>query len=80
MLIIKFLSLVKVAPKSKIVSAEWSIDGLTGFFIGNDNKMYNIATQREIKMVLNGYSKGYYLNRKFYSLTRLRPLLRKINV
>jgi hypothetical protein len=58
---------VKFALKSKIVTIEWTIEGYTGFFVGNDKKMYKIATRREIKMVLNGYSKGYYLNRKFYT-------------
>jgi hypothetical protein len=71
---------VKFSLKSRTITASWYIEGITGFIVGEDNKMYNIATRREIKMVLNGYTKGYYLNRKFYSLTRLRPLLRKVNV
>lgn len=79
-MIINNLSLVKISLKPKKITAAWYIEGLTGFIISDENKMYNIATRREIKMVLNGYTKGYYLNRKFYSLTRLRPLLRKINI
>ncbi len=71
---------MKLSLKPRKVTAAWSIEGHTGFFVGEDKKMYNIATRREIRMVLNGYTKGYYLNRKFYSLTRLRPLLRKIDV
>jgi hypothetical protein len=71
---------VKLKLKSKTITAAWLIEGFEGYFIGHDNKMYRIATRREIRMVLNGYSKGYYLNRKFCSLTYLRPLLRKIEI
>ena len=79
-LIINTLTFVKLTLKPQKITASWYIEGLTGFIVGDDNKIYNIATRRQIRMVLNGYTKGYYLNRKFYSLTRLRPLLRKINV
>lgn len=66
--------------KPKNIKAKWLIDGYPDFFIGEDKKMYRLKTQREIKLTLNGYTKGYYLNRKFFSLHQLRPLLRKIDV
>lgn len=66
--------------KSKIIRAKWLIEGQPDFFIAEDKKMYRLKTQREIKLTLNGYTKGYYLNRKFFSLHQLRPLIRKIDV
>ena len=71
---------MKVLLKSKSIKAKWLIEGQPDFFIGEDKKMYRIKTQREIKLTLNGYTKGYYLNRKFFSLHQLRPLIRKRDV
>lgn len=72
--------MVNLTIKSKIIKAKWLIDGQPDFFIAEDKKMYRLKTQREIKLTLNGYTKGYYLNRKFFSLRQLRPLIRKIDV
>ena len=38
----------------------------------------NTKTSRLIKIVLNGRSKGYWINKKFYSLNTLRSELVKI--
>lgn len=72
--------MVSLIIKPKIIKAKWLIDGQPDFFIAEDKKMYRLKTQREIKLTLNGYTKGYYLNRKFFSLRQLRPLIRKIDV
>lgn len=72
--------MVNLTIKSKIIRAKWLIEGQPDFFIAEDKKMYRLKTQREIKLTLNGYTKGYYLNRKFFSLHQLRPLIRKIDV
>lgn len=71
---------MKATLKPKTIKPVWRIEGFEGFVVAQDNKMYNISTGREVRMVLIGYTKGFYLNQKFYSLTRLRPLLRKIDV
>lgn len=72
--------MVTLVLKPKNVKAKWLIEGQPDFFIAEDKKMYRLKTQREIKLTLNGYTKGYYLNRKFFSLHQLRPLIRKIDV
>lgn len=72
--------MVNLTIKSRVIKAKWLIDGQPDFFIAEDKKMYRLKTQREIKLTLNGYTKGYYLNRKFFSLHQLRPLIRKIDV
>ncbi len=69
---------IKIKPKN--IEVGWRIDGFDGFVVGKDKNVYNILTSRQVRMVLNGYTKGFYLNRKFYSLVRLRPLLRKIDI
>lgn len=72
--------MIKLKIKSRIIRAKWLIEGQPDFFIAEDKKMYRLKTQREIKLTLNGYTKGYYLNRKFFSLHQLRPLIRKVDV
>lgn len=72
--------MVTLILKPKNIKAKWLIEGQPDFFIAEDKKMYRLKTQREIKLTLNGYTKGYYLNRKFFSLHQLRPLIRKIDV
>lgn len=71
---------MKMKLKPKEITPVWRIEGIDGFIVAKDNKMYNLSTGREVRMVLIGYTKGFYINRKFYSLARLRPLLRKIDV
>lgn len=72
--------MITLILKPKNIKAKWLIEGQPDFFIAEDKKMYRLKTQREIKLTLNGYTKGYYLNRKFFSLHQLRPLIRKIDV
>ncbi len=72
--------MVTLMLKPKNIKAKWLIEGQPDFFIAEDKKMYRLKTQREIKLTLNGYTKGYYLNRKFFSLHQLRPLIIKIDV
>lgn len=62
---------INIVPK-------WQIINVPNYFIGNDNKVYNLKTGKKLQMQLKGYTKGYYLSGKFYSLKQLRPLLTKI--
>ena len=43
-----------------------------------DGVCINTKTNRLIKKVLNGRSKGYWINKKFYSLNTLRKQLKRI--
>ena len=69
---------MKIKLKPKTIKIKWVIDGFPDIVIGEDKKLYHQSNLREIKMCLIGYTKGYFINRKFYSLFRLRPLIRKI--
>ena len=62
---------INIVPK-------WQIINVPNYFIGNDNKVYNLKTGKKLQMQLKGYTKGYYLSGKFYSLKQLRLLLTKI--
>jgi hypothetical protein len=63
----------KILPKK--IKIKWLIEGLPDFGISEDKKMYRLSTKNEIKLKMVGYTRGYYLARKFYSITRLRSLL-----
>ncbi len=56
---------------------KWIIKGYDNYIIANDNNIYNIKTRRKLKMQLKGYTKGYYLNGKFLSLSQIRKITTK---
>ncbi len=58
----------------------WDIQGFPNYFFGSDKLLYRIDRQGRLhqnKLIMVGYSKGYVLKSKFFSLTKLRPLLKK---
>ena len=58
---------------------KWFINGQPNYCFAENKKLYNRTTGFEVKQVLKGgYTRGYNLKGKFYSLKKLRPLLRKI--
>lgn len=59
---------INIVPK-------WTILNHPLYFIDSENKVRNIQTGKVLKMQLKGYTKGYCLNGKFYSLKQIRPLL-----
>jgi hypothetical protein len=60
------------------IEIRWVILGYSNYGFGENKKLYNLKTNREIKLTLNGYSKGYWLNNKFLTLNKLKNLLIKI--
>lgn len=70
--------MLKITPKK--IKPKWLLTGFSDYFIAEDKKMYRFSTLKEVKMVMYGYTKGYYLHRKFYALSKLRPLITKIDV
>ena len=61
---------INIVPK-------WIIEGYQLYFIDDNNKVRNIRTGKVLQMQLKGYTKGYYLNGHFLSLTKIRTLLKK---
>lgn len=65
---------------SKKIEKGWEIEGFPQYFFGTDKKLYHLNSQgnaKESKLNLKGYTKGYFLHGKFYSLKRLKPLIKK---
>ena len=59
------------------VIPKWLIKNEPNYFVDDKNKVYNYKSVKCLQMQLKGYTKGYYLSGRFYSLNKLRPLLIK---
>lgn len=57
----------------------WLIKGFESYGFGKDKNLYNLKTERIIKQSYNNGSIGYWLNRKFFSLNKIKVLLYKQN-
>lgn len=61
--------------KRKKPKPKWLIQDFSEYFFAEDKKLYKSPTNREIKRCMVNSSHGYYLNRKFYTLTAIRKML-----
>jgi len=61
---------INIVPK-------WVIEGYPLYFFGEDKKLYNKQTGKELRPVLKGYTIGYNLSGKFKSRKQLKLLLKK---
>lgn len=71
----------KIATTS-LISRIWDIEGFPDYFFGNDNQLYRYDSRgavRKNKRIVVRYTQGYSLKGRFYSLSQLRPLLRRHN-
>ena len=57
---------------------KWRLNFTDNYIVADNNKVYNTKTNTLLQMQLKGYTKGYYLHGKFYSLNVLRKHLVKI--
>ena len=63
-----------------LIQRVWDIDGYPNYFFGDDKHLYRYDSRGQVhrnKQILIGYTRGYVLKQKFYSLNQLRPLLRR---
>lgn len=60
----------------KVIIPKWVIEGHPLYFFAEDKKLYNFNTGKQIKMQLKGYTRGFYLNGRFYSLQQLKPKIK----
>lgn len=56
----------------------WELDFAPNYQFTEKGECFNILTGRKIRKVVKGYSTGFNINGKFYTLTRLRQSLVKI--
>ena len=57
---------------------KWKLDFNSDYSWATNGKLYNVKTMREIKKTVNGYSVGYWIGKKFWTLRKLRKHLVKI--
>ena len=50
----------------------WEIKNNPNYGFGKDKKLYNFITKREIKQTINNRCIGYWLGKKFFSVTFLK--------
>ena len=63
---------------SKNYSLKWQINFAPHYKFTDCKKLINCKTGNEIKKTVNGYSVGYWISKKFYTLDNLRKQLVKI--
>ena len=59
-------------------SYKWTLDFNSDYVFTDCGKCFNLKRSKQIKKVLRGYSVGYNIASKFYTLTNLRKHLVKI--
>lgn len=60
----------------------WNIDGYPAYFFDANGAFYRFNTRGEIiplKRAVKRYTQGYVLKSRFFSLSQLRPMLRRHN-
>ena len=62
----------------QIIIPKWKINFTENYVVSHCGKVINLKTNKIIKMQLKQYTKGYYLHGKFYSLSKLRKSLVKV--
>ncbi|WP_086010209.1 hypothetical protein [Spirosoma panaciterrae] len=58
----------------------WDIEGYPNYFFDADGQLYRVTLRGDLKRsprLVKRYTQGYILKSKFFSLTKLRPLLRR---
>jgi len=60
---------------TKTLKQTYHVKDIDGYSFCSDKKLYNLKTGNEIKQTVNGGSYGYWIQSKFYTLKRLKPLL-----
>ena len=57
---------------------KWQVKDNPNYRWSECGKLFNIKSGRVLKKTLNGYSKGYWIGKKFITLSNLRKQLVKI--
>ena len=62
---------------SKTYNCKWQIKGMPEYQFA-EKKLFNVQRGKEIKKCLNGYTIGYNLRGKFYSLAAIKSMVEKV--
>lgn len=63
---------------SSSYSVEWCMKKYPNYAITKNGIVVNLPTGKILKRTLKGYTIGYYIQGRFYSLSKLRTMLEKI--
>jgi hypothetical protein len=63
---------MKTHSFTEVYKLKWEISFAPNYQFSVDRKLFNMETGREIKRTVNCYSIGYWIDRKFYTLKKLR--------
>lgn len=72
--------MAKKVSVNKLVERVWDIEGYPNYFFGANKQLYRFDSRGRVqqnKRIMIGYTSGYILKRKFFSLSQLRPMLRR---
>ena len=64
---------------SYAIELTYKIKGYDNYSFGKDKNLYNLKTGKKLKRTINNRLIGYWIGRKFISLTAIKPLLYKPN-
>lgn len=62
---------------SKTYNIEWTLKGCPNYGVTNKGIIINLKRGTILKKTMVGYSKGYYIDGKFMTLSKLRKVLIK---
>lgn len=62
----------KLKDYKLVYSPKWRIHGFEDYYFTFDKKLFNSRTNRFSKKVVRGYSVGFNLNGKFYTLDKMK--------
>lgn len=63
---------------TKSIVFKWKLDFNSNYQWSSENELYNLKTMNKIKKTVNGYSIGYWICKKFYTIEKIRKCLVKI--
>lgn len=72
-----YLRLKNMKSVTYTIEIEWMVVGYNNYGFGSDKCLYNLKTNRKLKQSYNSGSIGYWFGKKFHSLHKLKPMLRK---
>jgi len=63
---------------TKSITFKWKLSFNDSYRWTQEGELYNARTMRKIKKTVNGYSIGYWISGKFYTLKNLKKSIVKI--
>ena len=60
---------------TKSITFKWKLSFNDSYKWTQEGELYNSQTMRKIKKTVNGYSIGYWISGKFYTIKNLRKFL-----